>query len=653
MSNASWQIDSQRSKSVVTEPKSSLKSVLRHIDQKCLSEQVAKETRNREVHLPPVSVYRWWARRTLSINSALLDAVKKELDLLPENMLVADPFAGGGVIPLAALKQGLRVYAQDLNPWVGKGLAAMLSLPSVRLLRDARLQLVELSDAIATKAYGTMFADGGQAQISQTLRVAVSPCSKCGFEHRLFPHALVSLTKRKELKTGKAILACSSGHLFFGNRSRKTACATCGEIVNPRATYLKGRIASCPSCKHEEPLSKRASHKLWRWEVALVERTDGKRREMCLPTIAELSQASSKAWKPSRTLGRIPDSQETRVLTRHGFHRWEDIYPNRQRYILEQLLGLSRTFANPRVREAVEMAILGSAEMAGHLSRWDRFYLKSFESMSSHRFNFSTLVAEPNVIGAGSAGRGTVFRRLMLFERAAAWLEENDFTKRGVKILQASQPRRLKVPSRDATIVVGSSERMLLPSASVDLILTDPPYYDDVQYHELSLPFRAWARLSKERGKGEAVVIPHVKDLAKHARYRGVLTRVFKEFHRVLKPAGRLIFSYANREPAAWVNLFAALKATEFKPVGYTIVQSENEHDLQKRNGRSCHLDLILELAGSTAGKISQWHPKPVFKTNEEKYLISVGEAFLRSGTMVNGWESHLVMQLKSEIFVE
>lgn len=649
----SLHIQSQRSISVVNEPKLAVKSVLRHLDQKKLSEEVAKETRNREVHLPPVSVYRWWARRTLSINSALLDATRKELELLPENMLVADPFAGGGVIPLAALKQGFRVYAQDLNPWVSKGLAAMLSLPSAKLLRDARLQLVEVSEAIAAKAYGTKFAGGENAKISQTLRVAVSPCSKCGLEHRLFPHALVSLTKRKELKTGKAVLACSKGHLFFGSRSRKTECPTCHEIVNPRTTYLKGRIVSCPSCKHEEPLSKRAPLKSWRWDVALVERTDGKRREIGLPTSAELSQAASKAWKPTRTLGRIPESQETRVLTRHGFLRWEDIYPNRQRHVLEYLLGVCRSFKNPKVREAVEMAILGSTEMAGLLSRWDRFYLKSFESMSSHRFNFSTLVAEPNVIGAGAAGRGTVFRRLMLFERAAAWLEQNDFTKRGVKILQSSQPRFRKVPSSDATVVVGSSERMLLPSASVDLILTDPPYYDDVQYHELSLPFRAWARLSKERGKGEAVVIPHVKDLAKHARYRGVLTRVFTEFHRVLKPSGRLIFSYANREPAAWVNLFAALKATEFKPVGYTIVQSENEHDLQKRKGRSCHLDLILELARSTTGQISQWHPKPTFKTNEERYLISVGEAFLKSGAMVNGWEAHLVTQLKSEIFVE
>src|SRR5699024_1950655 len=40
------------------------------------------------------------------------------------------------------------------------------------------------------------------------------------------------------------------------------------------------------------------------------------------------------------------------------------------------------------------------------------------------------------------------------------------------------------------------------------------------------------------------------------------------------------------------------------------------------------------------------------FKTDEERYLIAVGEAFLESGTLINGWESRLVSRLRSEIFV-
>ena len=54
---------------------------------------------------------------------------------------------------------------------------------------------------------------------------------------------------------------------------------------------------------------------------------------------------------------------------------------------------------------AISIAIIGSAEMAGHLSHWDRYYLKSYESMAGHRFNLTTFAVEPNVWGTVSSGR--------------------------------------------------------------------------------------------------------------------------------------------------------------------------------------------------------------------------------------------------------
>ena len=95
-----------------------IRSPLRHFDAEAVSSRVRREVRNREVHLPPVSTYRWWARRTEAVNGSIIDAVSADR---PGRMVVSDPFAGGGVIPLAAVMRGHSVYAQDLKPVGGAG----------------------------------------------------------------------------------------------------------------------------------------------------------------------------------------------------------------------------------------------------------------------------------------------------------------------------------------------------------------------------------------------------------------------------------------------------------------------------------------------------------------------------------------------------
>lgn len=600
-----------------------------------MSAAAKAETRNREVTLPPVSIYRWWARRTDAVNGAVLDAAARALG--KSQLRMADPFSGGGVIPLAALLRGHHVYAQDLDPWAAQGLRTILALPNAAALASAREALLKQAKDLSNKAYGTVFADGVAARISQTFRVAVSGCGECGHRHRLFPFALVSLRTRRDRDPSEAIFACRHGHLFDGKLGGSHRCPDCGDLVEETAKYLPGRTVTCPECGHVEQLHERCARGPLVWEVVLVERTDGRsRRELAHPTEAELLQAESDAWRPRRKLGDIRDGPETRVLTRHGFVSWADIYPRRQRAVTEKLLSYARRITpDPVVAQALEMAILGTVEMAGHLSRWDRFYLKAFEAMASHRFNFTTFTAEPNVIGAGVSGRGTATRRLLSFERASKWMSE----------------KRL-LGSTTATVVCGNSERIALPDGSIDLVLTDPPYHDDVQYADLSLPFRAWAGLANRRIRREAVAIPHGANLQLQRRYRHILTTIFEELHRVLDARGRLVFSYANREPAAWVNLFAALRAADFQPVAYTILQSENELDPWRRKGRACSLDLLLELAPKGTTVPNRVGTSAELETLEESYLLAVGEAFLLTSQAERGWEDRLLEELRRHPFI-
>lgn len=221
---------------------SALQSPLRHLDAQQISARVRREVRNREVHLPPVSAYRWWARRTEAVNGSIIDAVGKDR---PGRMVVSDPFAGGGVIPLSAVMRGHSVYAQDLNPWAAAGLASMLALPEPEALRDGIAALRQRVLASTQAAYGTVLSDGTPGLVTQTFRVAVAPCTHCGTRQRIFPHALVTLTSRVERNLPEAFLACPNGHLFKGQRDRLATCPTCTCLTDPSQAYTPRRVVTC------------------------------------------------------------------------------------------------------------------------------------------------------------------------------------------------------------------------------------------------------------------------------------------------------------------------------------------------------------------------------------------------------------------------
>lgn len=293
------------------------------------------------------------------------------------------------------------------------------------------------------------------------------------------------------------------------------------------------------------------------------------------------------------------------------------------------------------VRSALTMAIVGTIEMAGLASRWDRWYLKSYEAMSNHRFNVTTFAAEPNVMGA-AIGRGTVRKRIALFKKAASWVADLSLdTQRVDGPLKTSIRRRRQRANVNVRVVEGSSERMLTIRGELDAVVTDPPYHDDVHYGELSLPFRAWAGLHTDGLDREAIVSERTGQNGHAREYRDLLNRIFSEIQRSLRADGHLIFTYANRDLGAWKALFSALAGTNLMPVGYHIVHAENETDHSKAGRRSLTYDLLMDLVNGDGCGSTQWRPASVPDDEEGCLLQQIGECFLAVRTST--WETDLL----------
>ncbi len=149
-----------------------------------------------------------------------------------------------------------------------------------------------------------------------------------------------------------------------------------------------------------------------------------------------------------------------------------------------------------------------------------------------------------------------------------------------------------------------------LQDEGVDLICTDPPYYDAIPYSDLMDFFYVWLRralhgLSPEMdaafaaplgpkwnpeassGKGDGELIDDASRFrgdreASKRNYEDGMARAFGRFHHALRPDGRLVIVFANKQPDAWETLVSALIRAGFVACGSWPIQSELTESLRR-----------------------------------------------------------------------
>jgi hypothetical protein len=150
----------------------------------------------------------------------------------------------------------------------------------------------------------------------------------------------------------------------------------------------------------------------------------------------------------------------------------------------------------------------------------------------------------------------------------------------------------LTTPVGSAEITNGDARRLShIEDRSVDLVITDPPYFDNIAYSELSDFFRPWLRQLK--------VVPHRRATSPRedsliARGRGDgsatdyeagLGQSFSEIRRVLKTEGRAVFTYRHKTALAWMSIARALRTARLKPVQLIPLLGDGTVGLHVHNG--------------------------------------------------------------------
>jgi len=133
------------------------------------------------------------------------------------------------------------------------------------------------------------------------------------------------------------------------------------------------------------------------------------------------------------------------------------------------------------------------------------------------------------------------------------------------------------------TIAHGTATALRWPDNFFDAVLTDPPYYDNVPYSDLSDFFYVWLK----RTIGDLTIrdltirdlyqelfatplTPKSEEMVADAskaggmenamrRFEEMLTQAFREIHRVLKPDGIAVIVFAHKTTEAWETVINAL----------------------------------------------------------------------------------------------
>ena len=190
------------------------------------------------------------------------------------------------------------------------------------------------------------------------------------------------------------------------------------------------------------------------------------------------------------------------------------------------------------------------------------------------------------------------------------------------------------------------SSNMPLADNFVDFVITDPPYFDSVQYSDLSHFFRVWLQW----------FLPDTGRLALCTclvcccgnRRRGteipgiVLGAIFGEANRVLKrPHGRLVFTFHHWRADAWIQLTLALKAARFRLIKTYTVHSENPISVHIRQLNALRHDSILVFQ---TGSTSPLRGALLSQLNPSKPMIVSPSAPIALTCLVIAWSAGLTI---------
>lgn len=555
---------------------------------------------------------------------------------------VLDPTAGGGSIPFEGMRLHADIIANDLNPVAWLILKATIDFP-------ARLGL-----PVLTRFYefGRTFAKDMQSELGEYypaepvansvpdgyLWARTMSCPYCG--------GLVPLSPNWRLdSTGKGV------RLVPNTDERRCRFEIVDNAKDHSPATVKGGDGLCPypDCGRvidgDEIKSQAQASMLGQQLYAVVYRqsvkvgtTKAKPPKDKIKSVRGFraprpeddvsSQVSSAIaakipeWEARNIIPNedVPPGYETTIrwpLDRYGVRYWKDMFSPRQLLghcigveRFQDLVGQIRNQSGGRICEVDQAALVYLAFAMDKLLnyncnsvRWIAQREVVAGKWDRHDFSVKWSFAElaPTVPGIGYDWA------IEQTGKALAELVEMAGNRGGDSSLYGTTSEAGRI-----SITLGSGDSLEVPADSLDCVVVDPPYYNNVTYSELSDFFYVWLK------RTAGVLFPkefreHLTDKDREAvanpfRFRGQkqalqlatrdyqhrMAEIFRECRRVIKPAGVLVVMFTHKASGAWDALATGLVEAGFVITASWPINTESEGSLHIKEKSAAKSTIFL-----------------------------------------------------------
>jgi len=520
-----------------------------------------------------------------ALTQAAHDALGGEPGTRP---LVVDPFAGGGAIPLEALRVGADVFASDLNP-----VAVLLNKVVLEYVPKCGQKLAD-----EVRKWGQWVKEQAKKELSQFypkdedgatpiayLWARTIQCEgpSCGATVPLIRSlwlakksnksvAVQMVPNQKEKRVDFEIIKKHDNGRWYKQNTNTV-------VDKPKfdGTVARGS-ATCPCCGFTTPVTSTRSqlkkrrggtHDAQLYAVCLSF-PNNRGRYFRAPTendYAAITNASdyviTKKSETIRGFSLFPDeptpegkgSGAGRAFSQrnYGMTVFSDIYTPRQLLTMATFAKVNKSCpCNEEIRLLLALALGRVNDLCMSLCRW----LPTLSAIAAANGGQNRMPVNLDFVEANT-----------LADAGGSWSGQLEWIIRVIKNLDEAN-------LTSGTVERSAAQELPLPDNSADALITDPPYYDAFPYSDLSDYFYIWLKrvIRQDVLNYHSLLVPKDKEIVvynvihgsdgilKDSNYfENQMKIAFTQGRKVVKPHGISVVVFANKTTTGWESLVNGL----------------------------------------------------------------------------------------------